>query len=402
MPLPGSPENYRFRFRGCPKLGIVLRGPLYALLAWQIQIAHAAEPQQRQINGARFVGAQNCSSSSCHGGAGEKRSQYLTWLRKDFHTRGYAILSNARSERIAAALNLPQQQDGLVPAQTSTRCTTCHAPFHAIPAAQRAPAASPSESVSCESCHGAAGNWLRGHTRPDWTYATRVGAGMRDLKSFYVRANTCVACHQNIDADLTAAGHPDLIFELDRQTVDQPMHWRDPEGSGLRAWLVGQAVALRETSWKLAHNSDGNEQTLAQWHGLAWLLAKVTAAEGSLARIESPTEAPAFASTQQQADALARRCAKQNLDPAFTRRLFNELAATSAEFSEAADAPRALLFPRAQRLVLAFEALDADEKTLTEHTNNLRHHVRSLAEFDPAQFAAHLTKLRAALSPNER
>ena len=119
---------------------------------------------------------------------------------------------------------------------------------------------------------------------------------MRDLKSFYVRANTCVACHQNIDADLTAAGHPDLIFELDANPSPSQNTGAIPEGSGPRAWLVGQAVALRETSWKLARNPDGNEQTLAQWHGLAWLLAKVTATEGSLPRIEPPVGRDAAAS----------------------------------------------------------------------------------------------------------
>ncbi|MBA2269816.1 MAG: hypothetical protein H0W20_04355 [Chthoniobacterales bacterium] len=123
---------------------------------------------------------------------------------------------------------------------TSARCTVCHSPFHAVPQAQRLATADPTESVSCESCHGAAGGWLRRHTRPDWTYATRVGAGMRDLKSFYVRANTCVACHQNLDSDIVAAGHPELLFELDGQSAAQPKHWRDAEGSGPRAWLTGQ------------------------------------------------------------------------------------------------------------------------------------------------------------------
>ena len=120
-------------------------------------------------------------------------------------------------------------------ATTNARCTVCHSPFHAVPQAQRLATADPTESVSCESCHGAAGGWLRRHTRPDWTYATRVGAGMRDLKSFYVRANTCVTCHQNLDSDIVAAGHPELLFELDGQSAAQPKHWRDAEGSGPRA-----------------------------------------------------------------------------------------------------------------------------------------------------------------------
>ncbi len=73
----------------------------------------------------------------------------------------------------------------------------------------------------------------------------RVTAGMRDLRSFYVRANTCVACHQTLDSDIIKAGHPELTFELDGQSVPEPKHWRDDDpSSALRAWLVGQAVAL--------------------------------------------------------------------------------------------------------------------------------------------------------------
>jgi hypothetical protein len=292
-----------------------MRASLFVLLVLPGVAAIAAEPQQVQVQGAQFVGSAGCKSSSCHGGAGEKRSQYITWSRHDVHTRGFAILTNARSERIAAGIGLQQQPEGPNPATTSTRCTVCHSPFHSVPQAQRAPTAEPTESVSCESCHGAAGGWLRGHTRPDWSYATRVGAGMRDLKSFYVRANTCVACHQNLDPDIVAAGHPELVFELDGQSAAQPKHWKDPEDSGPRAWLTGQAVALRELSWRLALNPNGDPQALAQWSALVWLLSHVTSAETSLGSI-SPDEQP-FADTQKQADALARRAAQQNVGREF-------------------------------------------------------------------------------------
>ena len=371
--------------------------PALALLL-RITTARAAEPLQVRTEGARFVGATGCKSSSCHGGAGEKRSQFITWTRQDFHARGYAILTNARSQRIAETL-------GVATANTSSRCTVCHSPFQAVTPARRIATANPTEGVSCESCHGAAEPWLRGHTRKDWTYATRIGAGMRDLKSFYVRANTCVACHQNLDADIAAAGHPDLIFEMDRQTMAQPKHWRDPEGSAVRAWLVGQAVALRETSWKLAQNPAGNEQTLAQWQGLVWLLAKVTASESSLLPVELPQtngDQGGFTRTQQQADALARRAAQQNFAGPFARRILIELTETGPEFAPPTIAPRETLFRRAERLLLAVEALDDEEKVLSEHVSILRGDLRSAADFDSAQFAAHLARLRDALPSRKR
>ena len=57
--------------------------------------------------------------------------------------------------------------------------------------------------------------------------ADRTAAGLRDLKSLYVRANTCVACHQTVDSPLLKAGHPELTFELDGQSASQPRHWRE-------------------------------------------------------------------------------------------------------------------------------------------------------------------------------
>ena len=170
----------------------------------------------------RCIGAVTCQSSMCHGGASPSRDQFTIWSREDFHFRAYATLVTARSVRIAESL-------GLASATDSNRCTTCHAPFAALPPGHLTSTANATEGVSCETCHNSAAAWLRGHTRPDWTYADRIDAGMRDLRSAYIRANTCVACHQVIDLALLKAGHPELIFELDGQDASEPRHWREKE-----------------------------------------------------------------------------------------------------------------------------------------------------------------------------
>ena len=41
-----------------------------------------AEVKAAPIHAGRFLVQPECKSSSCHGGAGEKRSQYLTWSHK--------------------------------------------------------------------------------------------------------------------------------------------------------------------------------------------------------------------------------------------------------------------------------------------------------------------------------
>ncbi|HJX25258.1 MAG TPA: hypothetical protein VJ252_03825, partial [Chthoniobacterales bacterium] len=85
----------------------------------------AKEVKQERENGEQFVGAVGCRSSSCHGGAGEKRSQYITWSRQDFHCKAFAILTDARSARIAETV-------GIADAGSNSRCTVCHSPFQSV------------------------------------------------------------------------------------------------------------------------------------------------------------------------------------------------------------------------------------------------------------------------------
>jgi hypothetical protein len=44
----------------------------------------ATEVEVAPLKGDQFMGVAGCKSSSCHGGAGEKRDQYFTWSKKDF------------------------------------------------------------------------------------------------------------------------------------------------------------------------------------------------------------------------------------------------------------------------------------------------------------------------------
>jgi hypothetical protein len=366
-------------------------------LAQEVEIAHR--------EGGKFVGAAGCKSSSCHGGAGEKRSQYLTWSQKDFHTRGYAILTTARSARMAEALSLPA-------AQESNRCTVCHSPFQSVEPARLTPSAHSDEGVSCESCHSAAESWFRGHTRRDWTYAMRVTAGMRDLKNFYVRANTCVACHQNLDSDLLKAGHPELTFELDGQSVAEPKHWRDDDpSSGVRAWLAGQAVALREISWALARTEMPDAEEIARWKGLMWLLAKATAQQANLPPINPPDQTISraqFTDAQQHADLLGRRAAESQFSGDFAQQLLRALSGTDSEFILSTETSADLLFRRAQRLVLALDRLSAAVSSEPPGAAKnpaliqLFEDIRSRVDFHPSRFAEHLRTFQNAIDQPKR
>jgi hypothetical protein len=381
---------------------VSLRAASICILALSVApAAPAKEPRQIQETAGTFVGALGCKSSSCHGGAGPKRSQYFTWSQKDFHTKAFTILLDARSQRIAENL-------GAAPAEKSARCTVCHSPFQSVAQDRLGPEVHPDEGVSCETCHGAAGGWLRGHTRKDWTYSTRVGAGMRDLRNLYVRATACVACHQYLEPALLKAGHPDLFFELDSQSVAEPKHWKDDTDSwgGLREWVTGQAVALREMSWALTADPANDEWSTARWNGLAWLCATATSAAAISSPVLAPPSSPArsdFTNMQSQADALARRAAISNWSEGAARNLLAALAATDREFAAKGTA-NPILGQRAKRLVLALDRLTnalnqnrGSKLKIEPELNQLFEDVRTLDSFDAGTFVVHLKAFRSAL-----
>lgn len=206
-------------------------------------------------------------TSGCHGGAGLDRGAYNIWKRYDPHFNASATLTNGRSRAMARQL-------GIESAAESKSCTICHSPMRQVAqvgSAASAEVAKVDSGVSCANCHGSAENWLLSHTRPDYPKDALARLGMRPLASAYQRANQCVACHQNLTDELVDARHPALVFELDGMLVAEPKHWREEKGfSNAKTWLVGQAVALRETAAQA--NRQPNERRTAEIEAIKALL----------------------------------------------------------------------------------------------------------------------------------
>jgi hypothetical protein len=230
---------------------------------------------------AKFMGTVSCGSSKCHGDT-KPRAEYprlnesLVWGQQGLHFKSFETLTNeslksGRSpSKIAKNLNIAQPQ-------TSDRCLACHA-LNVKPEL-RGPRFNIADGVQCEACHGPSENWLEPHRdKKDWSHEQSVKAGMHDTTNLLVHANKCVTCHLAIDADMVAAGHPDLFaFELDTFSASMPSHWRDRGGwFNTRVWAIGQTVALREAMKQLAQRASGNadEKLLAA----AWLRARGHAA----------------------------------------------------------------------------------------------------------------------------
>jgi Cytochrome c554 and c-prime len=206
------------------------------------------------VSTAQVLSSQTCISSGCHGGAGLNRGTYSIFKQYDPHAEAFATLSNGRSRSMA-------RQMGVENAATSKSCTICHSPMSDVPDARRP--GSPlghavDTGVSCASCHGPAQNWLLSHTRPDFPKDALAQLGMKPLATAYERANSCVACHQNLSDELVKLKHPPLIFELDGMLMAEPKHWREDDGfSHAKTWLVGQSVALREAAAQAKREPSG-------------------------------------------------------------------------------------------------------------------------------------------------
>lgn len=225
---------------------------------------------------ANRIGVSSCTATNCHGdatpGASTWRYAFATWLASDPHAQAYDVLWTFRAREMTRLLSPPsgmesdrQPLSDAVHFQVLEQsCVGCHA----TPLADRE-AASHSDyplGVHCESCHGAAGQWLHAHYRQGFSRAAT--AGFIDTKDLAARAEVCLDCHvgpnsatigrpQVVDHDLIAAGHPRLDFEFHAYITSLPAHWdtsRDEQSQTgayhFRSWLAGrlkqaeQAAAL--------------------------------------------------------------------------------------------------------------------------------------------------------------
>jgi hypothetical protein len=199
----------------------------------------AASPDAAASNPARpvqpprsLLGVGSCTSSGCHASAVEGhaawQSSYTVWATRDPHTQAERVLHEPLAAQIVTLLAARDPSRPIVPAHEHTACIGCHA-------TGRGPTAR--EGVSCESCHGPAGDWLVAHAVPGWRAAGNT-QGMVDLADPFVCAQQCAGCHvggplaadgspREVSHDLIAAGHPRLAFELRSFKEAEPPHWRD-------------------------------------------------------------------------------------------------------------------------------------------------------------------------------
>lgn len=210
----------------------------------------------------KYVGPGSCSAAACHGGISPRsttkvlQNEYSTWVTQDKHAQAYTMLTGTLGRQMSTILKIG-------PAEKAQRCLVCHA--LSVDTASRGRDFDVAEGVSCESCHGPSSAWLGPHIQASAKHADMVKLGLIDNKNLTERSKECLSCHlgsarkdMQVDHEMIAAGHPDLIFELDSYTATEPPHWvektQDPL-FGMRAWGVGQAVQLRESMLRVSRRA---------------------------------------------------------------------------------------------------------------------------------------------------
>ncbi|MEI6240883.1 MAG: multiheme c-type cytochrome [Planctomycetia bacterium] len=257
---------------------VVIVAALAVLMLRGLLSCRRQEPPDSSAGAARNVapprdvlGAGSCSSSGCHAAAVEGHaaweSAYTVWASRDRHMRAYEVLHQPLARRIVAALAARDPARPHPPAHENQACLGCHA------TERRAAAA---DGVSCESCHGPAGDWLVAHTLPGWKTKGNT-LGMVDLADPFACANQCGQCHvggppgpdgalHEVSHDLIAAGHPRLTFELRSFKAAEPPHWRDRFTAAAGApgpldeWALGRLGGLEAYLAQVATQSAAAEQ----------------------------------------------------------------------------------------------------------------------------------------------
>jgi len=131
----------------------------------------------------QFVGATKCRT--CHKKP-ENGEQFKIWS-ESAHAKAYATLASEEAKKIATA-------KGIADPQKADECLSCHVTGHGAKAELLGTKYDMTEGVTCESCHGAGGDYYKKKTMMAITAGEMEGASvglvMPDEK-------VCMTCHND-------------------------------------------------------------------------------------------------------------------------------------------------------------------------------------------------------------
>jgi hypothetical protein len=180
-------------------------------------VAFAA--QVHQIDPAKVVGSQKCGE--CH------KYEVEAWKKTPHFATFDSMHRSPEGQKIATAL-------GIKRIKSESLCLTCHYTVQ-----KKGGEGEPISGISCESCHGAAADWLNIHNDKKISREERrtksAAAGMIRPEDLYAVAANCYQCHlvpneQLVNKGGHAAGSKD--FELVSWSQGMVRHnFLTPDGS---------------------------------------------------------------------------------------------------------------------------------------------------------------------------
>lgn len=194
------------------------------------------------------------------------------------------------------------------------------------------------------------------------------------------------------------------MFELDGQTQAQPRHWVEKHDyNRAQAWLVGQAVALRELSAQIMGEKNPDQNVVLRWQALKWLVQQTRTASPTvehLVPLSNETTRANLEAVHRIADQLAKEVADAEWTGLQTQQLLKRLASLSGEFRSRIS--QEMSARRAERLVLALDRVTAalpegDAKNLDASLKQLFASAQVLEDFKADVFAKQLETLAAKL-----
>jgi hypothetical protein len=150
-----------------------------------------------------FTGAAKCKT--CHNKPAEG-AQFDQWMSTK-HAKAFATLASEESKAIA-------KEKGIADPQAADACLKCHVTGHGAAAALLGEKYAKTDGVTCESCHGAGGDYYKMAVMKDIAAGKVDGATVGLLKP---SKETCVKCHNadsptfksfNYDEAIKKVSHP--------------------------------------------------------------------------------------------------------------------------------------------------------------------------------------------------
>jgi hypothetical protein len=241
--------------------------------------------QKGDFSPAVYRGAESCSA--CHNvnkypnpafdrsKPHVRLNEFETW-RTDKHGSAYDNLTSHLGRAMGNRLGNLDVTD------RKTGCLGCHsASIEEVAKRQQGDAFKLSDGVSCENCHGAAGDWFGEHSETKWRKLSpieKAAKGMNDLRDPVRQSTKCLSCHVGnvsegkvVTHEMYAVGHPPLPSIEVARFADNMRHWwlikekpeskqdaallKGNEFERSRLALVSAANALKASMMQIAEES---------------------------------------------------------------------------------------------------------------------------------------------------